>query len=151
MGSCETGICSNGGGGYVLQFSKLREFLSISPHLVRFVQTLPPPWEVFSISWDLQTKMINKPNFYNVFWRNQVSPGFLVTFKMVRVSPHFSSSHGIPQDSEMFSWRGCVWSAIFELVRTSPHFSSSRGIPIEGVGGDERPHEISCQYMQWCP
>ena len=48
------------------------QFLSISPHLMgfRFVQTLPPPWEVLSILWDLQTKMIiNRHNLYSRFWR----------------------------------------------------------------------------------
>ena len=54
------------------------EFFSFSPHLMGFVQILPPPREVLSISWDLQTKMINKPNFYTLFCRNQVSPGILV-------------------------------------------------------------------------
>ena len=42
-------------------------FLLISWDSVRFVQTLPPPRELLSISWDLQTKFINRPNFYSVF------------------------------------------------------------------------------------
>ena len=90
-------------------------FLVISWDTVRFVQTLPPPRELLSISWDLQTKIINRSNFYTVFCRNQVSPGILVIFKMVRVSPHFSSSRGIQLD----------------LSRPYPlheHFSPSRGI-----------------------
>ena len=73
-------------------------FLLISWDSVRFVQTLPPPRELLSISWDLQTKIINRSDFYTVFCRNQVSPGILVIFKMVRVSPHFSSSRGIQLD-----------------------------------------------------
>ena len=58
-------------------------------------------------------------------------------FKMVRASPHFSSSHGIPRDGEMFSWRG--WGMVFlslwssgSCLGTPPpqeNFSSSRGIP----------------------
>merc|ERR1711954_305127 len=83
---------------------------SFSPFLVilwdtlRFFQTLPPPRELLSISWDLQTKIINRPNFYTVFCRNQVSPEILIIFKMVSVSPNFSSACGIPRDWEMFSW-----------------------------------------------
>ena len=58
-------------------------------------------------------------------------------FKMVRASPHFSSSHGIPRDGEMFSWRG--WGMVFLSLwasgsclgapppprRTSPHLVGS--------------------------
>ena len=44
---------------------------------------------------------------------------------MVRVSPHFSSSRGIPRDREMFSLKGWVWSAIFKMARVSLHFTSS--------------------------
>ena len=57
--------------------------------------------------------------------------------KMARVSPHFSSSHGIPRDGEMFSWRGwgmvflSLWSSGSCLGAPPPqeNFSSSRGIP----------------------
>ena len=105
------------------------EFLSISPHLVGFIKICPDP--TLSISWDLQTKIINRPNFYSLFCWNQVSPGILVIFKMVRVSPQFSSSRGIPRDGEMFSWRGGVWSGIFKMARVSHHFSSSRGIQLD--------------------
>ena len=41
-------------------------FLLISWDSVRFIQTPPPPREVLSISWDLQTKVINKNNFSTV-------------------------------------------------------------------------------------
>ena len=75
-------------------------------------QTLSPPREVLSILWDLHIKIINRPDFYGVFCRNQVSPGILIIFKIVRVSTHFSSSRGIqldlsrhcPQDVLSFSW-----------------------------------------------
>ena len=42
-------------------------FLLISWDLARFVQTPPPPREVLSISWELQTKFIDKHEFYSVF------------------------------------------------------------------------------------
>ena len=90
-------------------------FLFISWDSVRFVQTLPPPQEVLSISWDLQTKSINRHYFYSVFWRNQVSPGILVIFKMVRFSLHFSSSRGIQLD-------------LYRLYPLHENFSPSRGI-----------------------
>ena len=41
-------------------------------------------------------------------------------FKMVRASPHFSSSHGIPRDGEMFSWRG--WGMVFLSLWSSRSF-----------------------------
>ena len=42
-------------------------FLLISWDSVRFIQTPLPPREVLSISWDLQTEVINKNNFSTVF------------------------------------------------------------------------------------
>ena len=56
----------------------------------------------FVSSWDLTTPLPPQENF-------SPSRGIL---KMARVSPHFSSSRGIPWDGEMFSWRG--WG----MVRT---------------------------------
>ena len=57
------------GVGYGPQFSNP---VRVSPHFsssrgIYFVQTPPPPREVLSISWDLQTKVINKNNFSTVF------------------------------------------------------------------------------------
>ena len=73
--------------------------MRVSPHFsssrgIHFVKTPPPPWEVLSILWDLQTKVINRNNFSTVFWRNQVSPGISPFSNPMRVSPHFSSSCG---------------------------------------------------------
>ena len=43
---------------------------------VRFVQTLPPPQEVLSISWDLQAKFINRLNFSLYFEEIKFLLGF---------------------------------------------------------------------------
>ena len=67
-------------------------FLLISWNSVRFVQTLPPPREVLSILWDLQTKIINRHNFYSVFCRNRVSPGILIIFSAFRYLAQDNSS-----------------------------------------------------------
>ena len=110
-------------------------FIKISPDPT-------PPWEVLSISWDLQTKIMFRHNFYIVFWRNQASPGFLVIFKIVRVSSHFSSSRAIQLDlstphPSMWSSLHLLLSLLVQLVvfgSTFPpplqeNFSWSRGIP----------------------
>ena len=76
------------------------DFLLVLWDSLTFVQTPPPPREVVSIFWDLQTKIINRQNHYSVFWRN-------------KVSPHFSSSCGIPRDGEMFSCRG--WGMVWKF------------------------------------
>ena len=92
----------------------------------------------YGILWDLQTKIINRHNSCSAFCRNQVSPGILVIFKMVRVFPYFSSSCGIPRDGDMFSWRGGVWSTIFKMLTVSLNFSSSCGIQFDL----SRPHPL---------
>ena len=104
---------------------------------------LPPPQELLSISWDLQTKIINRSNFYTVFCRNQVSPGILVIFKMVRVSPHLVGSHEMGRCSHVGDG---VWSGNFKMVRASLHFSSSHGIPLD-LSRPNPLHKISPQDM----
>ena len=79
-------------------------FLLISWDSVRFVQTLPPPRELLSILWDLQTKFINRPNFHEMGRCSRGGGGvWSVFFKMVRASSHFSSYCGIPRNGEMFA------------------------------------------------
>ena len=90
-------------------------FLLISWDWSRVVQTPTPPREVLPISWDLQTKNINRHYFHTEFWRNQPPRGISPFSNPTRVSPHFSPSRGIHQ----------------ELSRPHPlheKFSSSRGI-----------------------
>ena len=85
VGSHEMGRSSPGGGGLWSTFFQSREsfspFLLISWDSVRFVYTPPPPWDVLSISWDIQTTSTYPQE-------------------------NFSPSRGIPRDEEKFSWRG---------------------------------------------
>ena len=82
---------------------------------------------IFFSSWDLTTPLPPQENF-------SPSRGIL---KMARVSPHFSSSRGIPRDEEKFSWGGGAPKhdpLDQRLKKTIPHplhenISPSRGIP----------------------
>ena len=81
-------------------------------------QTLSPPREVLSILWDLHIKMIHRPDFYGVFCRNQVSPGILIIFKMVRFLPISPRLMGFPQDGgdELLAFWSCGLRVKFSWV-----------------------------------